>query len=109
VGLTTGYETASDSRADGTNTSHHATGDVVRIDEEGYLFFIGRIDDVFKSSDYRISPFELESAAAEHPAVLEAAVVPSPVWPGNATVLPGFSCKVCNVHVTSLLISQVSH
>jgi len=74
----TGYETASDSRADGTNTSHHATGDVVRIDEEGYLFFIGRIDDVFKSSDYRISPFELESAAVEHPAVLEAAVVPSP-------------------------------
>jgi acetyl-CoA synthetase len=78
LGLMTGYETASDSRADGTNTSHHATGDVVRIDEEGYLFFIGRIDDVFKSSDYRISPFELESAAVEHPAVLEAAVVPSP-------------------------------
>ena len=45
---------------------------------EGYLYFVGRTDDVFKSSDYRISPFELESIAIEHPAVVEAAVVPSP-------------------------------
>ena len=47
-------------------------------DEDGYVFFIGRADDIFKSSDYRISPFELESVAIEHPAILEAAVVPSP-------------------------------
>jgi acetyl-CoA synthetase len=54
------------------------TGDVATIDEDGYLTYVGRTDDVFKSSDYRISPFELESVLIEHPAVAEAAVVPSP-------------------------------
>jgi len=54
------------------------TGDVARRDAEGYITFVGRTDDVFKSSDYRISPFELESVLIEHPAVTEAAVVPSP-------------------------------
>jgi acetyl-CoA synthetase len=47
-------------------------------DEDGYYWYVGRTDDVFKSSDYRISPFELESALIEHPAVAEAAVVPAP-------------------------------
>jgi acetyl-CoA synthetase len=56
----------------------YRTGDVASIDEDGYLWYVGRADDVFKSSDYRISPFELESALIEHEAVLEAAVVPSP-------------------------------
>ncbi len=54
------------------------TGDVASRDAEGYLTYVGRMDDVFKSSDYRISPFELESVLIEHPAVAEAAVVPSP-------------------------------
>ena len=54
------------------------TGDVALRDEDGYLTFVGRTDDVFKASDYRISPFELESALIEHAAVAEAAVVPSP-------------------------------
>jgi acetyl-CoA synthetase len=56
----------------------YRTGDVAVVDQEGYLTYVGRADDVFKSSDYRISPFELESALIEHPAVAEAAVVPSP-------------------------------
>jgi len=56
----------------------YRTGDVASLDDEGYLTYIGRADDVFKSSDYRISPFELESVLIEHPAVAEAAVVPSP-------------------------------
>ena len=47
-------------------------------DADGYLTFVGRADDVFKASDYRISPFELESALIEHPEVVECAVVPSP-------------------------------
>jgi acetyl-CoA synthetase len=47
-------------------------------DEQGYITYVGRADDVFKSSGYRISPFELESALIEHPAVAEAAVVPAP-------------------------------
>ncbi|MEO7208162.1 MAG: AMP-binding protein [Steroidobacteraceae bacterium] len=54
------------------------TGDVATRDEDGFLTYVGRLDDVFKSSDYRISPFELESVLIEHPAVVEAAVVPSP-------------------------------
>ncbi|WP_129778196.1 AMP-binding protein [Peristeroidobacter soli] len=54
------------------------TGDVASRDSDGYLTYVGRMDDVFKSSDYRISPFELESVLIEHAAVAEAAVVPSP-------------------------------
>lgn len=56
----------------------YRTGDEATIDEDGYIFFVGRGDDVFKSSDYRISPFELESVLIEHPLVAEAAIVPSP-------------------------------
>jgi acetyl-CoA synthetase len=57
---------------------YYHTSDVARRDEDGYYWYVGRDDDVFKSSDYRISPFELESALIEHEAVAEAAVVPSP-------------------------------
>ena len=56
----------------------YRTGDVVQRDSEGYLTFVGRADDVFKASDYRISPFEVESALIEHADVVECAVVPSP-------------------------------
>ena len=54
------------------------TGDVASVDADGYITFVGRTDDVFKASDYKISPFELESVLIEHPAVAEAAVVPAP-------------------------------
>jgi len=57
---------------------YYHTGDVATRDDDGYLTYVGRTDDVFKSSDYRISPFELESVLIEHDAVAEAAVVPSP-------------------------------
>ena len=56
----------------------YRTGDVASRDADGYLTYVGRADDVFKASDYRISPFELESVLIEHPAVAEAAVVPAP-------------------------------
>jgi acetyl-CoA synthetase len=56
----------------------YRTGDVAMRDTDGYFTYVGRVDDVFKASDYRISPFELESALIEHPAVAEAAIVPSP-------------------------------
>ena len=57
------------------------TGDVAYTDEDGYFWFVGRADDVIKSSGYRIGPFEVESALQEHPAVVESAVVgiPNPV------------------------------
>ena len=57
---------------------YYRTGDVAHRDAEGYFTYVGRADDVFKSSDYRLSPFELESALIEHDCVAEAAVVPSP-------------------------------
>ena len=56
----------------------YRTGDVVSRAADGVLTYVGRADDVFKASDYRISPFELESVLIEHEAVAEAAVVPSP-------------------------------
>lgn len=57
------------------------TGDIAWIDEDGYVFYIGRSDDVIKSSGYRIGPFEIESALLEHPSVLETAItaVPDPI------------------------------
>ena len=61
-----------------TAGGYYRTGDEACRDADGYIHFVGRGDDVFKSSDYRISPFELESVLVEHPAVAEAAVVPSP-------------------------------
>lgn len=77
VGLMQGY--LSDARAkQEAQGRHYRTGDVARRDPAGYITYIGRADDVFKCSDYRISPFELESVLIEHPAVAEAAVVPSP-------------------------------
>jgi acetyl-CoA synthetase len=57
---------------------YYRTGDVAQRDADGYFTYVGRTDDVFKSSDYRLGPFELESALMEHSAVAEAAVVPSP-------------------------------
>jgi len=77
AGLMQGYQ-GDDGKLSGADGVRYRTGDVVFRDEEGYLTFVGRSDDVFKSSDYRISPFELESVLLEHEAVAEAAVVPSP-------------------------------
>ena len=78
LGLMTGYRDDSDRTADAMRSGYYHTGDVASVDDEGYITYVGRSDDVFKASDYRISPFELESALIEHPAVAEAAVVPAP-------------------------------
>jgi acetyl-CoA synthetase len=77
AGLMQGYQ-GEDGKLSGADGNLYRSGDVVFVDDEGYLTFVGRSDDVFKSSDYRISPFELESVLLEHDAVAEAAVVPSP-------------------------------
>ncbi|CAM3701258.1 AMP-binding protein [Smaragdicoccus niigatensis] len=78
VGLMTGYEGDPEKAAAAMANGYYHTGDVARRDEDGYITYIGRTDDVFKSSDYKVSPFELESVLIEHPAVAEAAVVPAP-------------------------------
>ena len=77
AGLMPGYQNA-DGTVSGAEGTLYRTGDIANADEDGYLTFVGRSDDVFKSSDYRISPFELESVLIEHEAVAEAAVVPAP-------------------------------
>lgn len=77
AGLMQGYQ-GDDGKLSGAEGALYRSGDVVFADDEGYLTFVGRSDDVFKSSDYRISPFELESVLLEHDSVAEAAVVPSP-------------------------------
>ncbi|HUI29266.1 MAG TPA: AMP-binding protein [Candidatus Acidoferrales bacterium] len=75
---------------------YYRTGDVATRDQEGYFWFVGRGDDLFKSSDYRISPFEIESVLIESPAVAEAAVIPAPdpirgfIPKAYVTLAPGF-------------------
>jgi acetyl-CoA synthetase len=77
AGLMAGYQDDPNLNEFVTRGGYYRTGDVAARDADGYITYVGRADDVFKSSDYRISPFELESALIEHEAVAEAAVVPS--------------------------------
>jgi acetyl-CoA synthetase len=74
----TGYHGDADRTAEAMAGGYYRTGDIGSRDADGYITYVGRADDVFKASDYKISPFELESALLEHEAVAEAAVVPAP-------------------------------
>ncbi|UOX92206.1 AMP-binding protein [Amycolatopsis sp. FBCC-B4732] len=78
LSLMKGYQNDPDRTGEAMAGGYYHTGDVATVDDEGYIFYVGRTDDVFKASDYKISPFELESVLVEHPAVAEAAVVPAP-------------------------------
>ena len=78
VALMMGYQDDDERTSEAMRDGHYHTGDVASRDEDGYITYVGRADDVFKASDYRISPFELESVLIEHEAVAEAAVIPSP-------------------------------
>jgi acetyl-CoA synthetase len=78
LGLMLAYEGDDGKTSEAMRAGHYHTGDTATVDADGYYFYVGRNDDVFKSSDYRISPFELESVLIEHDDVLEAAIVPSP-------------------------------
>lgn len=78
VGLTPGYYNFPEKNDEVFRDGYYHTGDIAERDDDGYITYVGRDDDVFKASDYRLSPFELESAVIEHEAVAEVAVVPSP-------------------------------
>jgi len=99
LGLTSGYADDDSKTADVMRDGYYHTGDIASRDRDGYLTFVGRVDDVFKASDYRLSPFELESVLIEHAAVAEAAVVPSPdplrhaVPKAFVTLAAGFSAS----------------
>jgi acetyl-CoA synthetase len=73
-----GYDGDPERNAAVLGGDYYRTSDTAYRDDAGYLWYVGRSDDVFKSADYRISPFELESALLEHDAVAEAACIPSP-------------------------------
>ena len=88
VGLMTGYQNERGELM-AIEGEYYRTGDVVSRDADGAITFIGRADDVFKSSDYRLSPFELESVLIEHAAVAEAAVGPAPD-PVRYTIAKGY-------------------
>jgi acetyl-CoA synthetase len=88
VGLMRGYQDEA-GELKPIEGEYYRTGDVASRDANGYITFIGRADDVFKSSDYRLSPFELESVLIEHEAVAEAAVVPAPD-PVRYTIAKGY-------------------
>jgi len=78
VNLMAGYFEDPERTSAATRDGYFHTGDVATRDENGYITFIGRTDDIFKSSDYKVSPFEVESVLIEHPAIAEVAVVPAP-------------------------------
>ena len=78
IGLMEGYIDPREKNAEVFIGAWYLTGDLAYRDEDGYFWFIGRADDVFKSSDYRISAFEVESELMVHPAIAEVAVVASP-------------------------------
>ena len=78
VNLMTGYLQDPERNAAAMAGGYYHTGDIARRDADGTITYVGRTDDVFKSSGYKVSPFELESVLIEHPGVVEAAVVPQP-------------------------------
>ncbi|PLQ00677.1 AMP-binding protein [Cupriavidus pauculus] len=78
VGLMSGYANNEKATAEAMRNGWYHTSDIALRRDDGYLVYVGRTDDVFKASDYRLSPFELESVLIEHEAIGEAAVVPSP-------------------------------
>lgn len=78
IGLFTEYIGNPEKMARVFTDRYYYTGDRASIDEDGYWWFVGRADDVIKSSDYRVGPFEVESALVEHPSVAEAAVIGVP-------------------------------
>jgi acetyl-CoA synthetase len=110
AGLMQGYQ-GDDGKLSGAEGEIYRSGDVVFADDDGYLTFVGRSDDVFKSSDYRISPFELESILLEHECVAEAAVVPCPD-PIRLAIPKAYVCLVSGVErspATALSIYQHLH
>ncbi|MFT4108200.1 AMP-binding protein [Propionicimonas sp.] len=93
LGLMAGYHNDAEMTAEACRDGFYHTGDIASRDADGYLTYVGRADDVFKASDYKISPFELESILLEHPYVTEVAIVPSPD-PLRAAVPKAFICLV---------------
>ncbi len=78
IGLVASYKGDERRTADAIGGTYYHTGDLAKRDSNGVYWFVGRKDDIIKSSGYRIGPFEVESALMEHPAVLECAITGTP-------------------------------
>jgi acyl-coenzyme A synthetase/AMP-(fatty) acid ligase len=85
---------------------YYLTGDQARRDSDGYLWFVGRADDVISSAGYRIGPFEVESALLEHPAVIESAVIASPD-PDRGAIVKAFVRLRPEVERSAALVSEL--
>ncbi len=107
LGLMAGYYDDPEKTAESRAGGYHHTGDIAVRDDDGYLTYVGRSDDVFKASDYKISPFELESVLLEHELVIEAAVIPSPD-PTRLAVPKAYVCLTADaVHDQSAAAQSV--
>jgi acetyl-CoA synthetase len=106
VGLMAGYADSVERTDEAMRGGYYRTGDVATRDADGYITFVGRADDVFKASDYRISPFELESALLEHEAIAEVAVVPCPD-PLRLAVPKAYLVPVAGVRIDQMLAASV--
>src|SRR5215469_942083 len=106
TGLMSGYLDDPDKTEAVMQNQLYHTGDLASVDEDGYFFFVGRGDDVFKSSDYRISPFELESVLMEHPLVAEVAIVPS-ADPVRTSVPKAFVTTVASAPASAELAREI--
>lgn len=106
VGLMQGYRADPEKTAQVMRRGFYHTGDVAMRDKDGYFTYVGRADDVFKASDYRISPFELESVMITHPKITEAAIVPSPD-PLRTSVPKAFVTVAAGVEVTQDFAHEV--
>ena len=106
TGLMVCYEDSPEKTAQVMREGYYHTGDTAERDADGYITFVGRADDVFKASDYRISPFELESALMEHDAVAEVAIVPSPD-PVRLAVPKAYLILTSGTHPGKALAEQI--
>ena len=86
----------------------YLTGDRAYRDQDGYLWFVGRADDVIISSGYRIGPFEVESALIEHPSVLESAVVAKPD-PVRGEIVKAFVVLRPGFESSDKLVTEIQH
>ncbi|SIT34939.1 Acetyl-CoA synthetase family protein [Paraburkholderia piptadeniae] len=82
------------------------TGDLGRLDEDGFVYYEGRVDDIISSAGYRIGPFEVESALQEHPGVLECAVVASPD-PERGEIVKAYVVLKNGVNASALLVTEL--
>ncbi len=106
AGLTMGYWENEEATADSVRGGYYHTGDIAWRDADGYYWYVGRNDDIIKSSGYRVGPFEVESALVAHPAVLEAAVTGLPD-PDRGQIVKATVVLVKGVEPSDALVKEL--